>query len=294
MGQIMEKIKFVSVHGGHSGDFCDHANDHLKDIIKKYMALGFAWVGITEHVPPPTDAQRYPDEIEKGITADFLRKRFTRYMTHCRELQATYRNNFTLYVGFETETWNGCLPYIQGLINRFKPDYVVGSVHHVDDRCIDFSREMYQETARAMGGTDALYCSYFDRQYEMLCTLKPAVVGHFDLIRIFDAGYEARLLKPDIRQRITRNLECIKALGSVLDFNLRALKKGAVEPYVSKSILHQAMEMEIRVIPGDDSHGVADIGKYMEPALAQLRAAGFTANSWQPPHLYDWTYNTKI
>lgn len=284
----MEKTKWVSVHGGHSRDFCEHARDHLEDIIEKYIELGFAWVGITEHVPPPLDARRYPDEIEQGISAAFLRERFARYMIHCRHLQAKYRNELTLYVGFETETWNQSLPYIQGLIQQFRPDYVVGSVHHVDDQCIDYSSQMYHEAALAMGGIDALYRRYFDQQYEMLCTLKPAVAGHFDLIRIFDTAYEERLKKNDIWQRILRNLACIKSLGIALDFNLRALKKGAREPYVSKSILHKAMEMNIQILPGDDSHGVNDVGNHMDLALAQLKAAGGKTHSWPPPRLYNW------
>ena len=282
----MEKIRYVSAHGGHSGEFCDHARDTLENIIKKYIELDFEWVGITEHMPPPTDAQRYPDEIEKGITATFLQERFARYVTHCRELQVKYEKELTIFVGFETETWNGCLPYIQRLIQQFRPDYVVGSVHHVDDQCIDYSRQLYNSAARAMGGIDTLYCRYFDQQYEMLSTLKPAVAGHFDLIRIFDNAYDQRLKKPEIWQRIIRNLECIKTFGTALDFNLRALKKGAREPYVSKPILHQANHMGIRIIPGDDSHGIADIGRYMDIAREQLKMAGISANNWLPPRLY--------
>ncbi|SMC36722.1 histidinol-phosphatase (PHP family) [Desulfocicer vacuolatum DSM 3385] len=283
----MEKIRYVSVHGGHSGEFCDHARDNLEDIIEQYIEMDFAWVGITEHVPPPTDAQRYPDEIEKGISAAFLRERFARYMGHCRHLQAKYQKEITLFVGFETESWQGCLPYIQSVVKQFRPDYIVGSVHHVDDHCIDYSQALYREAAGAVGGMDSLYCRYFDRQHEMLLALEPAVAGHFDLIRIFDADYERRLKKPEIWQRITRNLACIKALDIALDFNLRALKKGAKEPYVSRAILQQAKKMGIVVIPGDDSHGVADIGTYMKVGMEHLKTAGISAGPWLPPRLYD-------
>ncbi len=288
MGQSMKKTNWVSVHGGHSRDFCDHARDNLEDIIEKYIELGFAWVGITEHVPPPTDVLRYPDEIEKAVSAAFLQERFARYIQRCRQLQTKYREKLTVFVGFETETWNGYLSYIQEIIQRFRPDYVVGSVHHVDDHCIDYSSQMYQDAARAMGGMDALYRRYFDLQHDMLCTVKPAVAGHFDLIRIFDADYEARLKKPEIWQCILRNLTCIKSLGTALDFNLRAFKKGAGEPYVSKPILHKALEMNIPVIPGDDSHGVCDVGNHMPLALEQLKNAGGRTHSWPPPRLYHW------
>jgi len=283
----MEKIRYVSVHGGHSAEFCNHAQDTLEKIIQKYIELDFAWVGITEHVPPPTDAQRYPDEIEKGSTAAFLQKRFARYMAHCRDLQAKYRDKLTLFVGFETEAWNGCLPYIQGLVQQFRPDYIVGSVHHVNDIPIDYSPELYQKASRAVGGTDTLYCRYFDLQHELLLKLKPAVAGHFDLIRIFDTTYKERLKKPEIWQRIIRNLASIKALDTALDFNLRALKKGAAEPYVSRPILHQAVQMGIRIIPGDDSHGVTDIGNYMEVAMEKLKTAGISTDHWLPPRLYN-------
>ncbi len=38
----------VSIHGGHSGEFCQHAGDSLEAILEAYAAQGFAWVGITE------------------------------------------------------------------------------------------------------------------------------------------------------------------------------------------------------------------------------------------------------
>ncbi|MDZ7597934.1 MAG: hypothetical protein U5J82_06530 [Desulfobacterales bacterium] len=68
-----------------------------------------------------------------------------------------------------------------------------------------------------------LYCRYFDQQYDMIRCLKPAVVGHMDLIRIFDDGYRARLEMDFVRKRISRNRIAIRDLGIVLDFNLRAL-----------------------------------------------------------------------
>lgn len=284
----MEKKHLISVHGGHSGEFCDHAADRLEEIVQRYITLGFTWVGITEHMPPPTDAQRYPDEIEKNISAAFLQERFARYMDTCRRLQKRYRREITLFAGCETESWTGCLDYIRDMIQRFKPDYIVGSIHHVNDICIDYSPDMYREAARVLGGMDALYCAYFDRQYEMLNALKPAVAGHFDLIRIFDDNYKKRLRTPDIQQRITRNLARIKSLDTVLDFNTRALKKGAQEPYVSQAILEQALAMGIRVMPGDDSHGVADVGVHTIQAQHLLTQTGFTTGSVKPPVLYDW------
>ena len=41
----------ISLHGGHSGEFCCHAQDGLADIIAQYIQMGFRQVGITEHIP---------------------------------------------------------------------------------------------------------------------------------------------------------------------------------------------------------------------------------------------------
>jgi histidinol-phosphatase (PHP family) len=275
-------MHLVSVHGGHSGEFCTHATDRLENIIAAYIERGFSWVGITEHMPPTEDRFRYPDEIERGLSADDLYRRFSCYIRTCRALQARYAPKIRICVGFETETYSDALPFAQHLIEMFEPDYVVGSVHHVGDINFDSGETEYHRAATAAGGLDALYLQYFDLQYEMIAALKPAVVGHFDLIRLYDPDYRSRLEKPAIRKKITRNLKRIQSEALALDLNMRALLKGASEPYVSSSILMEARDMGIPVIPGDDSHGVSTVGSGIEAGIERLMGMGFDTN-WVLP-----------
>ena len=72
-------IARVSVHGGHSGQFCLHAKSTLDEVIQAYIAAGYSWVGITEHMPPLNDSVRYPDEAEQGLTAQALQEQFQAY-----------------------------------------------------------------------------------------------------------------------------------------------------------------------------------------------------------------------
>ena len=81
------------------------------------------------------------------------------------------------------------------------------------DLGFDFSREQYLETAAILGGIDALYEQYFDLQYEMLKTLDPAVVGHFDLVRLFDDNYASTMKTPAIWQKIVRNFRVYQTTG---------------------------------------------------------------------------------
>ncbi len=304
----MKKRKPVSIHGGHSGEFCNHARDTLEEIILQYIKFGFKWVAITEHIYPISNQLRYPDEVIAGLDVQTLAQRFSRYIETCRMLQKKYSDSITIFTSFETETYSGYKNFIPFLIKKFTPDYVVGSVHHVpiyadfdsplnaqtnaqnkdsEYICIDYSEEYYNRAAESVGGIDNLYCRYFDIQYEMMYNIEPAVVGHFDLVRIFDKTYLERIRQPAIWKRIIRNLELIREKNLVMDFNLRALMKGASEPYISAPILAEAKKMGIRVIIGDDSHGTSDIGVNIEYGLDILEASGFDT-SFSYPNLYNW------
>ncbi len=282
MKQIPPNPGYVSVHGGHSGEFCCHALDSLENIVNAYIQKGFIWVGLTEHMPPVTDAFMYPDERAAGWDAGRLYDRFAGYVDTARELKARYAGDLDIYVGFETELTSRALPFTRQLIERFKPDYIVGSLHHVDDISFDFSLEDYLCAVDTLGGYDNLYRRYFDQQYELIDTLSPAVVGHFDLIRIYDEHYKARLANPEIALRIDRNLKLIADRGLILDFNLAALSKGMDEPYISAGILKKARDMGIAVVPGDDSHSVDTVGRHMEKGIALLKGMGFST-VWKRP-----------
>jgi histidinol-phosphatase (PHP family) len=281
----MEKTHLVSVHGGHSGQFCNHASDTLEEIIQLYIEKQFSWVGITEHTPVIIEESLYyPDEKESSLTPRLILERFGDYMQECRRLQKKYQDTIHIFSAMEIETYTGYEQFVPYLISRFQPDYIVGSVHFVDDIGFDYSPSFYEKAVQTVGDIDELYCRYFDQQYEMIRILEPSVVGHFDLIRIFDREYKSRLLKPQILKKIERNLELIRKLDLIMDLNLRPMYKGAEEPYISRSILKLARDLDIAVIPGDDSHGLNTVGNYLNEGIKILSNLGFNTN-WRKPEL---------
>ena len=265
----------ISLHGGHSGEFCLHAEDSLEEIVAAYVARGIQTVGISEHMPPTEDRFLYPDEQAAGLTARLLQDRFRRYITTCRDLQQRYARRIRLLVGFETETYTGALAAARQWKADLAPDYLVGSVHHVNDTNFDFDPSRYRQAVAATGGIVALYLNYFDLQYDMIRTLRPAVVGHFDLVRLYDPEYRTRLKLPLIAEKVERNLAAMKQYGLLLDVNMRALSKGASEPYPTRDILILARKMGLHAVPGDDSHGVASVGNHLHAAVRLLTELGF-------------------
>lgn len=276
----------VSVHGGHSGQFCHHAKDSLAAVVEAYVEQGFDWVGITEHMPPLDARWRYPDEVESALSAEGLQEQFRHYFAECRRLQAEYADRIMLFTAFETETYPGSADYVQRLIEETQPDYIVGSVHHVAGISIDVNRELYASAVAQAGGVAALYQRYFDEQFAMLQALKPAVVGHFDLVRIFDPDYLDTLMLPEVWSRIERNLDYIADQDFIMDFNLRGYDK-STEQYPAMPVLGRAFEKGIAIVPGDDSHGVSSVGRNYDQGVTLLAALGHDCR-WRQPRRYTY------
>ncbi|HCY85397.1 MAG TPA: histidinol phosphatase [Desulfobacteraceae bacterium] len=274
----------ISLHGGHSGQFCNHADNTLEEIIQAYIGKGFTTVGISEHMPPAHDGFLYPDEIQKGLSAEDLQRNFTRYFEELERLKKAYKDRIRILRAFETETVTGYETQVRKLIERYRPDYIVGSVHHINDVCFDYSAETYKGIAKDLGSMEAMYLAYFDAQYEMIQSLRPFVVGHFDLIRIYDPDFVKRLQIPEVMEKIKRNLSLVKDLGLVLDFNLRPLSRGEASPYLAPVILDLARQMEITVVPGDDAHSKDQAGQFVPQAVHLLSDFGFPTD-WPEPRI---------
>ncbi len=278
----MTNFDFVSVHGGHSGSFCGHASDSLEAVVKRYIELGFRWVCLTEHMPAEVPELSAPEEAAAGMTIAEQQLRFDAYFAEGRRLQQYYQDQIILLIGFETDAYTGYETAVSNLIARHQPDMLVGSVHHVHDLLFDDKLADYTKAARLSGGINALYCDYFDKQLALIERFKPTVVGHFDLIRIHDPDYTTRWQVPEIRERAIRNLDRIKALDLILDLNVRALAKGASEPYIAEPWMNYAIANDIKMATGDDSHGVASVGANLEQGVAVLQARGGHTN-WPMP-----------
>lgn len=272
----------VSIHGGHSGQFCSHAQGTLEEVILAYMAKGFTWVGITEHMPPTQDRFMYIEERDAGFTTQGLLKRFDDYMTEGRRLQTKYAGQIDIFIGFETEAYSGAVSLARQLIAQYRPDYILAGIHHVADIPFDCSPQDYRRAVAACTDLEGLYCRYFDLQFEVMQELQTQVIAHFDLIRIFDEDYPQRWGAPAIRRRIERNLEYAAGQGMILDYNVAALRKGMSEPYIASPILEMAKQTGIAIVPGDDSHGPQLVGAYIDEGIEILERYGFSTQ-WAKP-----------
>jgi histidinol-phosphatase (PHP family) len=231
----------VSFHS-HSGEFCRHAKGNLEEVVLEAVAQGFRTFGLTEHMPRFRTEDLYPEESD--LTPADLERIFADYVKEARRLQREFEGKIELLVGMETEYINAeSLVKSLAIKEEYKLDYLVGSIHHVREIPIDFDEPTLVRAEQLCaseagdcphGGTEEVFRVYFDAQYEMLKALKPEVVAHFDLIRLFRPEHA---ISEAVWERIRRNVAFIVSYGGLFEVNTSAWRKGLPYAYPQRDIL---------------------------------------------------------
>jgi len=265
----------VSLHGGHSGDYCDHAEGSLESLLAAAVARGLRVYGVTEHAPRDGDAYLYAEERAMGWTVATLFDTFARYAERLRALQVQFAGRLDVLRGFETEVVpeGRYAEVMERLREEHAFEYIVGSVHHVAGYIIDYRPEHFAAAAAACGGIEGLAVRYYETVGEMVARLHPEVVAHFDLIRR-NAPDDDAVATPRVREAAFAALAAVARAGSILDINTGGFRKGLGRPYPAPWILEEAKRLGISVCFGDDSHRAGEVGAGISDARDYLLALG--------------------
>ncbi len=276
----------VSLHGGHSGEFCDHAQGTLREVLEAAVAAGYETFGVSEHCPRYEERFLYAEERVMGWDVDKILADFERYTVTIQELAAEFADRLTVLRGFEAEVISSAdyVRQMKELRDRKLPDgrpvfdFFLGSVHFVGEIQIDGPPENYIKAVEAYGGPEPLAIAYYNTITEMIEALHPPVVGHLDLIKrnFLAAGYTGPeiLETARVKRAIETTLEAVKATGAILDLNTAGWRKGLGEPYPAPWLVRMATERGIPFCFGDDSHRPSDVGAGVDAARGYLLENG--------------------
>jgi len=265
----------VSLHGGHSGEFCDHAVGTLEDVLEAAVRAGFRAFGISEHAPRLGARYLYERERELGWDVAHVEAMFEAYAERSRELVEAFSDRLMVIRGFETEVVPGerFAELMLGYKAQHGFDFMVGSVHHIDDISIDGPKADFELAISGRGGLEPLAIAYYERVAEMVEALNPEVVGHLDLIRKNGVHYGA-VDTPAIRRAAEGALEVIRDRDAIIDLNTAAIRKGLGAPYPEPWLLERVKAMGLGVCFGDDSHGPGQVGEGVETSRRYLLEHG--------------------
>lgn len=269
---------FFSVHGGHSKEFCDHADSSIEDIILQAIELNMPVYGFSEHAPRNHKKYLYPEEIELQKTPETLVNSFYSYCNTLEILQEKYASSITLLKGLEIEVVppDNYISFYQQLIKEGKIEYVVGSVHWVNEYMTDFSEKTFQQAVSAHNGLENLMVAYYQTLKNMVVSMKPDIVAHFDLITCFLKPEETPPYTPRLIQTIEETLEEIKKNNCILELNTSGLRKPIKRIFPDSFIIKKSAELDIPFTFADDSHNVHQVGYGLEKARELLLNQGIT------------------
>lgn len=276
---MMQNIPWmISLHGGHSRQYCDHAKDPLRAMLEAAVNCGYHTFGVTEHAPRTEPQYLYEEEIQLGWDEGTIEALFCDYAMELDSLREEFADRLCVLKGFEAEIVPPVTyPVIMNQFKRnLKFDYIVGSVHYVDGIIIDYTAALFNRALEHCGGYEELAVRYYRAVAEMVLQLKPEVVGHFDLVKkgLPDRDINA---SPRIRKAAAEALEVIRENKAILDINTAGYRKGLGAPFPDPEYIRMACEMGIPMCFGDDSHSVEQVGMDVDKSRECLLRQGVTS-----------------
>jgi len=268
----------VSLHS-HSGQFCKHATGTLHSVIQAAIERGFISYGLSEHMPRDRRQDLYPEESD--LEPSELGVQFDRFILEAGRLKQLYSSRIGLLVGVETELidQSNTFALLDSILARHGDalDYLVGSVHHVNQIPIDFDRPTFDRAVLSLDSPDhplePIYrcCeAYFDAQHTLIDTYRPEVIGHFDLCLLFNPHLDL-MAQPTVWARIKTNIQLAISYGALFEVNSASIRKGWSTPYPSPPILKLIISLGGRLTLSDDSHGSDRVGLNYDKSFEYLK-----------------------
>ena len=153
--------------------------------------------------------------------------------------------------------------------NWDKLDFVLGSVHYLDD-----PGQMFDAVPDGAGqfvgrSIDEIYEDYFRRVREIAASGLVDCLSHLDLIKIH--GHRTC---GDVRAITNETLDFIRARGLAIELSTAGWRKPVDEQYPSDAIIQLAMEKQIPLTTASDAHSHAQLAENFDRLAEKMSILG--------------------
>ena len=237
----------------------------LEAMLQKAAALGLAYYGVSEHFNYDVLVDRALPDIPMINQAE--------YFSGARALQAEYAGKLRVLVGgeFGFSPTPAAQRMYRETIEKYRPDFVVNSVHTVDGFDPWYAEYFAGKTRREA------YARYLERVRASLDAPYPYdIVAHIGYVGR-NAPYPAptALRYEECPELLDDILRTIVKKGKILEVNSSARQAGDFLP--GTDILARYFALGGRKVSfASDAHGVEQICAKRDIVCAALKAIGFT------------------
>jgi len=185
------------------------------------------------------------------------------------------RFNLTIKAGLEVDYWRSEHKAIEDILDRYPFDFILGSVHFIDDHVISGYKEDAAKFFRNKSMLE-IYRAYFMRVIEIVESGLFDVLAHPDYIRknvIMCFGQELPFEK--YREYAEKAVEALVDNNTGIEINTSGYFHGINDFYPSLEFLKLCIERGVKTITiGSDAHTPSKVGDRFEEAVERLKRAG--------------------
>ena len=222
---------------------------------------GIAELGISEHIHRFTAAlDVWQHEWWKRNATDDIDE----YVEFLRRQQ--------LRVGIEADLVRGREEQTAALLDAREWDYVVGSVHFLQDQAVDMRDSEWDIWDSA--DPDEVWTRYFQTLGHAASSGLFDILAHPDLVKVWGKG--APRPAGDPRRFYELALPAIEAADIAIEVSTAGLRKPVGEIYPDVEFLRMCLELGKPVALSSDAHVPEDLGHGYDQAVAFLREQGVT------------------
>jgi histidinol-phosphatase (PHP family) len=181
------------------------------------------------------------------------------------QMKEKFGNRINVLFGIEVDYFPELEKEIGEVLNRFNFDYVIGSIHFLDEWNYDTDKSRYPEFAN-----DYLYEWYFGELQKAVKSELFDYMAHPDLIKKHRIWPETSM-KSLYREVAKTFAEC----GVAYEVNTSGRDRPCGEFFPSRELINELYEAGVPVTLGSDSHNSDQIGRYFNEAKTLLKDVGY-------------------
>ncbi len=199
------------------------------------------------------------------------------YFDEIDHVRGRYGHQVIIRAGLEVDYAPGCDEEIRTLLEAHPFDFVLGSVHIIEDEKGWANLEHESDCLGWFAARDerSAYLPYFRRLAQAVHSGLFDIIAHFDVAKWHGVGFygpfQAELFAGEIESILTAMIE--RGIG--LEINASGLFQPPAEPYpVSDIVQRYAAAGGTIVTVGSDAHHTTQVGQGIERVISLARAAG--------------------
>jgi histidinol-phosphatase (PHP family) len=241
---------------------CGHASGSMERYVERAIEAGLTELGFSDHLFMywlPMDCR----DPELGM-AEWEHDFYIEDVERCR---GRYARDITIRLSTEADFIPGHEQELEAILRQYDWDYVVGSVHFIDEWGFDDSRYL---SAYNDWDVDALYAKYFDLVALSAETGFFDTIGHSDLVKKF--GHRPT---GDLSSAYAGLASRLARAGVCIEVNTAGLRKPVSEIYPHPDLLRAFRLAGVPVTLGSDAHAPTEVAADFSSACDLMRSVGY-------------------